>query len=113
VKRAFELPIRSYFYPTGLGFLTGTPHGNTSHIGGTLRMGTDPERSICDEFGRIHDAANVVIADSSVFPTFGAVNPTLTLMAVALRSITSLAHGEPQARRGPSKADVLEAGAVS
>ena len=56
-------------------------------------MGTDPERSICDEFGRIHDAANVVIADSSVFPTFGAVNPTLTLMAVALRSITSLAHG--------------------
>ena len=103
----------SYFYPTGLGFLTGTPHGNTSHIGGTLRMGNDPGLSVCDAFGRIHDAANVVITDSSVFPTFGAVNPTLTIMAVALRSATGLVHGEAQARRGPSKVAVIEAGAVS
>jgi choline dehydrogenase-like flavoprotein len=64
-------------------------------------MGSDPARSVTDEFGRIHDAPNVVVADSSVFPTSGAFNPTLTIMAVALRSLTALAHGEDQARRGP------------
>lgn len=103
---------RSYFYPTGLGFLTGTRHGNTSHIGGTMRMGSDPGLSVCDEFGRIHGAGNVVITDGSVFPTFGAVNPTLTIMAVALRSATGLAHGEAQARSGPSLGATAEAGAV-
>ncbi len=76
-------------------------------------MGNDPGLSVCDEFGRIHGAANVVITDGSVFPTFGAVNPTLTIMAVALRSTTGLVHGEAQARRGPSKVAVIEAGAVS
>ena len=48
-----------------------------------------------------------------MFPTFGAVNPTLTIMAVALRSATALAQGEALARRGPSEAAVVEAGAVS
>jgi choline dehydrogenase-like flavoprotein len=46
-----------------------------------------------------------VVADSSVFPTSGAFNPTLTLMAVALRSATALAHGEAQARRVPLPLD--------
>lgn len=54
-----------------------------------------------DPFGRMHDAPNVVVCDGSVFPTSGAFNPTLTIMAVALRSATALAHGESAARAGP------------
>jgi len=38
-----------------------------------------------------------------VFPTSGAVNPTLTIMSVAWRNAAALAHGEDQARRGPPR----------
>ena len=91
----------AFFYPASLGFVENPTANNTRHMSGTLRMGADPERSVTDEFGRIHTAPNVIVADSSVFPTSGAFNPTLTIMAVALRSATALAHGEAQARRGP------------
>ena len=73
---------------------------NTRHQSGTLRMGTDPEHSVVDEFGRMHDAPNVVVCDGSVFPTSGAFNPTLTIMAVAMRSATALAYGDAVAKRG-------------
>jgi len=63
-------------------------------------MGVDPETSVVDEFGRMHDAPNVVVCDGSVFPTSGAFNPTLTIMAMALRNATALAHGEAEAKRG-------------
>jgi choline dehydrogenase-like flavoprotein len=53
----------------------------------------------------MHDVPNVIVADGSVFPTSGAFNPTLTIMAVALRSATALAHGDVQARRGPLPLD--------
>jgi gluconate 2-dehydrogenase alpha chain len=91
----------AFFYPASLGLVDDRTANNTRHMSGTLRMGSDPARSVTDEFGRIHDAPNVVVADSSVFPTSGAFNPTLTIMAVAMRSATALAHGEDQARRGP------------
>jgi len=103
----------AFFYPFGLRFLTGQLHGQTRHIGGTMRMGEDADQSVCDPFGRIHSAANVVVADGSTFPTFGAVNPTLTIMAVALRQATALAYGEAQSRRGPVRADVEAAQAVA
>lgn len=89
---------RSYFYPASLG-LTGSATANhTRHLSGTLRMGRRPEDSVTDEFGRMHDAPNVVVCDGSLFPTSGAVNPSLTIMAVALRCATALAHGEDAAR---------------
>jgi choline dehydrogenase-like flavoprotein len=90
---------RALVFPAGFGPLRGEPVDNTRHQSGTLRMGADPALSVTDEFGRMHDAPNVVVADSSVFPTSGAFNPTLTIMAVALRSATALAHGEERARR--------------
>jgi choline dehydrogenase-like flavoprotein len=65
-------------------------------------MGSSPEASITDLFGRMHDAENVVVCDGSLFPTSGAMNPTLTIMALALRNATALAHGEAAARRGPA-----------
>ena len=94
----------AFCYPAGVGLTRAEEAVNTRHQSGTLRMGPDPERSVVDAFGRMHDAPNVVVTDGSVFPTSGAFNPTLTIMAVALRSATALAHGEAAARRGPAPA---------
>jgi choline dehydrogenase-like flavoprotein len=64
---------------------------------GTTRMGTDPTESVVDPDCRTHDLDNCWIASSSVFPTGGAVNPTLTIAALALRTADhvdrSLANG--------------------
>jgi choline dehydrogenase-like flavoprotein len=54
------------------------------HLLGTARMGTDPERSVVNEWGRAHDVKNLFIVDGSVFVTGGGVNPTATIQAVAL-----------------------------
>ena len=54
------------------------------HLMGTARMGTDPERSVVNEWGRCHDVRNLFIVDGSVFVTSGAVNPTNTIQALAL-----------------------------
>jgi choline dehydrogenase-like flavoprotein len=58
---------------------------------GTTRMGHDPATSVVDEFGRLHDVQNVVVADSSVFVTSSGYGPTLTLVALAQRAATALA----------------------
>ena len=92
---------RALVYPAALGFASDPTASHTRHVSGTLRMGGDPARSVCDGFGRMHDAENVVVCDGSPFPTSGAMNPTLTIMALALRSASALAHGEDAARHGP------------
>jgi choline dehydrogenase-like flavoprotein len=61
------------------------------HVAGTTRMGTDPATSVCDEWGRMHDLPNVVVADSSLFPTGAGYGPTLTLVALAIRNMEALA----------------------
>jgi choline dehydrogenase-like flavoprotein len=57
-----------------------------SHQCGTARMGSDPATSVVDSFGRSHDHSNLFIADASILPTSAAVNPALTIAALALRS---------------------------
>jgi len=57
-----------------------------SHQCGTARMGTDPRTSVVDPFGRSHDHPNLFICDASILPTSAAVNPALTVAALALRS---------------------------
>ncbi len=57
----------------------------TDHQMGTLRFGTDPKRSVCDESGRFHDVGNLLAADGSLFPTSSGFNPTLTVVALAYR----------------------------
>ena len=54
------------------------------HLLGTARMGTDPERSVVNEWGRCHDVKNLFIVDGSIFVTSGGVNPTCTIQALAL-----------------------------
>ena len=47
-------------------------------------MGTDPETSVVNEWGRSHDVKNLFIVDGSVFVTSAGVNPTRTITALAL-----------------------------
>lgn len=56
-----------------------------THNMGTARMGTDPETSVCNPWGQTHDVDNLFVCDGSVFPTAGCENPTLTIVALALR----------------------------
>jgi choline dehydrogenase-like flavoprotein len=63
----------------------------SKHWMGTARMGTDPGTSVCDPWQRLWDVDNVVVTDSSVFPTSTGYGPTLTLVALALRAAGALA----------------------
>ncbi len=55
------------------------------HHMGTTRMSEDPKRGVVDPDGRVHGMANLYVAGSSVFPTAGSANPTLLIVALALR----------------------------
>jgi len=57
----------------------------TAHQAGTARFGTDPTTSVLDTDCKAHDLDNLYLVDSSFFPSIGAVNPTLTIIANALR----------------------------
>ncbi|MBT4486900.1 MAG: GMC family oxidoreductase [Rhodospirillaceae bacterium] len=54
------------------------------HLMGTARMGSDPERSVVNEWGRSHDVRNLFVIDGSIFVTSAGVNPTRTIQALAL-----------------------------
>ncbi len=59
--------------------------GGVSHQTGTLRFGSDPRSSVLDVGCRAHDLENLYVVDGSFFPSCGAVNPSLTIMANAIR----------------------------
>ena len=61
------------------------PIGGTAHQAGTCRFGTDPKTSVLDLDCKAHELDNLYVADASFFPSIGAVNPTLTIIANALR----------------------------
>jgi choline dehydrogenase-like flavoprotein len=60
------------------------------HHMGTTRMSRDPSQGVVDPSSRVHGIANLYVAGSSVFPTCGSANPTLTIVALALRLATQL-----------------------
>ena len=60
--------------------------GPAYHHMGTTRMGEDPDESVVDPRLRTHDVSNLSVASSSVFVTSGAMNPTLTIAALALKA---------------------------
>jgi choline dehydrogenase-like flavoprotein len=57
----------------------------TFHQMGTTRMSADPSEGVVDPHCRVHEIANLYVGGSSVFPTVGHANPTLTIVALALR----------------------------
>ncbi len=77
------------FEAAGLGRLEpgeGEPRfTDASHHMGTTRMSGSPREGVVDPHCRVHDLENLWVAGSSVFPTGGHKNPTLTLLALALR----------------------------
>jgi hypothetical protein len=62
-----------------------------AHQNGTIRFGTDPASSALDVNCRMHDLDNLYVVDSSFFVSASAVNPTLTIIANALRVADHLA----------------------
>jgi choline dehydrogenase-like flavoprotein len=54
-------------------------------LGGTI-MGSDPKASVTNGYGQTHDFPNLFIAGTGLFPTSGAVNPTFTIHALALKA---------------------------
>lgn len=61
------------------------PLAGVAHQNGTIRFGHDPQTSALDANCKAHDVDNLYVVDASFFPSSGAVNPALTIMANALR----------------------------
>jgi choline dehydrogenase-like flavoprotein len=61
------------------------PLAGVAHQNGTIRFGRDPKTSALDVNCKAHDLDNLYVVDASFFPSSGAVNPALTIMANALR----------------------------
>jgi len=64
--------------------------GMAIHEVGTARMGSDPKKSVLNAFCQSHDVSNLLVADGSCFVSSACQNPTLTMMALALRACDHL-----------------------
>lgn len=100
LRRTLEI-FAEAFRQSGLGTLEtmlnpGAPapavFGNWHHLG-TTRMHRDPAKGVVDEHCQVHGVPNLFLAGSSVFPTGGYANPTLTIVALALRLADRLKSG--------------------
>jgi choline dehydrogenase-like flavoprotein len=79
--------LENYSYRGGRLGISGVAHQN-----GTIRFGTDPATSALDIHCQMHDLDNLYVADASFFVSSSAVNPTLTIIANALRVADHLAE---------------------
>ena len=61
------------------------PDPNAHHHAGTTRLNVDPRQGVVDPDCRVHGTNNLYVAGASVFPTTGFANPTLTIVALAVR----------------------------
>lgn len=62
------------------------PPGLDNHEAGTCRIGDDPATSATNRYGQIHGVPGLYVADNCVLPLTGAANPTLTTVALAIRT---------------------------
>jgi hypothetical protein len=62
-----------------------TPPYPSTHNLGTCRMSERPEDGVVDRWGRAHDVPNLFVSDGSVMTSGAAANPTLTIVALAIR----------------------------
>lgn len=76
---------RASFPATRADFVAMAAGSPSRHHMGTTRMHRDPTRGVVDADSRVHGVSNLYVAGSSVFPTSGIGNPTLTLLAMTLR----------------------------
>ncbi len=66
--------------------------GRTIHEIGGCRMGPDPRTSVVNSFGQAHEVKNLFVTDASIFVSTSEKNPTITILALALRSSEYLAE---------------------
>jgi choline dehydrogenase-like flavoprotein len=62
----------------------------SAHQMGTCRMGTDPQTSVANPWGELHDTPGVFIGDGSAFPTPSGTNPMISIMALAHRTAEAM-----------------------
>ena len=80
-----KVGIHPHLTDRSLYFGQDVPIGGTAHQSGTMRFGEDPTTSVLNLECRTHEVDNLYVVDASFFPSIGAVNPTLTIIANALR----------------------------
>jgi choline dehydrogenase-like flavoprotein len=80
-----KLEVHPHLFDRSLFLGQNIPIGGTAHQAGTLVFGADPAKSVLDIHCKAHGIDNLYVTDASFFPSVGAVNPTLTLIANALR----------------------------
>jgi choline dehydrogenase-like flavoprotein len=86
-----KLDLHPHLFDRSLYLGQNVPIGGTAHQAGTLRFGIDPAQSVLDLNCKAHELDNLYVTDASFFPSIGAVNPTLTIIANALRVAEHLA----------------------
>jgi choline dehydrogenase-like flavoprotein len=80
-----HLECHPHLIPNELYLGKSIPIAGVGHQAGTCRFGTDPATSVLDVNCKAHELDNLYVVDTSFFPSIGAVNPSLTAMANALR----------------------------
>jgi choline dehydrogenase-like flavoprotein len=80
-----HLDMHSHLIPRNLFVGNRIPLAGVAHQNGTIRFGRDPKTSALDANCKAHEVNNLYVVDGSFFPSSGAVNPALTIMANALR----------------------------
>ncbi len=80
-----DLGMASKSFARGLYLHKNMDVSATAHQAGTVRFGADPASSALDVDCKVHDLDNLYVVDGSFMPSIGAVNPTLTIIANALR----------------------------
>ena len=66
------------------------PAGFASHDVGCVRMGEDPKTSVLNRFNQSREVKNLFVVDGSSFTTFPEKNPTLTIVALAIRAAENI-----------------------
>jgi len=80
-----HLDMHPHLVPRNLFVGSRIPLAGVAHQNGTIRFGLDPQSSALDPNCKAHEVDNLYVVDASFFPSSGAVNPALTIMANALR----------------------------
>lgn len=80
-----HLDLHPHLIPNNLYLGKHIPIAGVGHQSGTCRFGTDPKTSVLDVNCKAHELDNLYLVDTSFFPSIGAVNPSLTAIANALR----------------------------
>jgi len=95
-----DIAMRKYAYKQGAAIyeavgatrtLPTTPYPSTHNLG-TCRMSEKASDGVCNKWGQTHDIKNLFISDGSQFTTGGAENPTLTIVALAMRQADYIAE---------------------